>query len=200
MHAYLTTPRKNRTKEHLQQALIALIKEKGFHSVSVKDIVYYAKYNRSTFYTHYQDKFDLAEDLMHSYLQGLEQSVGKPYQSKRNVSTDQLNKNSFNIISYIYDNRSFFELINYRDTIPELHSRFPQTILKIYQEKFEFKTLHNLPVDMDYFTRYTAYGFYGLIFNWINTGYETSQEEFIHEVIKLSQTHIASVRYLGDIR
>ncbi|MFD1849780.1 TetR/AcrR family transcriptional regulator [Oceanobacillus bengalensis] len=196
MHAH-PTPRKNRTKRHLQQALITLIKEKGFHSVSVKDIVQYAEYNRSTFYIHYQDKFELAEDLLCEMLKGLEQSVGKPYRSIQAVHTDQLNKRSFQIISYVYDNRNFFDLINYQDTIPELHTRFPQTILKIYQEKFEFKTLHNLPVDMNYFTRYTAYGFYGLISNWINTGYETSQEEFIDEVIKLSQTHMASLRYLG---
>ena len=51
---------------------------------------------------------------------------------------------------------------------------------------------------MDYFTRYTAYGFYGLLSNWINTGYETSQEEFIKEVIKLSRTHIASVKFVGE--
>lgn len=192
-----TSPQKNRTKLHLQQALIALVKEKGFRSVTVKDIVQYAQYNRSTFYTHYQDKFYLAEDLLHTMLQGLEQSVGKPYQSKRVVNTENLNKNSFHIISYIYNHREFFELIKYRDTIPELHMKFPQTILKIYQQKFEFKTLHNLPVDMDYFTRYTAYGFYGLISHWINTEFTTSQEEFIDEVIKLSKTHIATVKYLG---
>lgn len=194
----ITTPRKNRTKMHLQQALIALTKEKGFHSVSVKDIVQYAQYNRSTFYIHYQDKFELAEDLLYTALQALEQSVEKPYETKRRISTNQLNRSSFNIISHIYDNREFYELITYRDTIPELHTRFPQTIFKIYQEKFEFKTLHNLPVDMDYFKRYTAYGFYGLLSNWINTGFETSQEQFIQEVIKLSQAHIASVTYVGN--
>jgi len=197
MHDQLTTPQKHRTQKHLQQALIALTKDKGFHSVTVKDIVEYAEYNRSTFYTHYQDKFDLSEDLLHNMLQGLEQAVEKAYQWKQKINTEKLNKGSFNIISYIYENRTFFELINYPDTIPDLHTRFPQTILKIYQEKFEFKTLHHLPVDMEYFTRYTAYGFYGLLSHWIYTGFEISQEEFIDEVIKLAQTHMASVRYRG---
>lgn len=194
----LSTPRKNRTKEHLQIALIALIKENGFHSVTVKEIVNYAKYNRSTFYIHYQDKFELAEDLLCTMLQELVESIEKPYQLKQKVNTDHLTARYFNIISYIYENRNFFELITYQDTIPELHTRFPQTILKIYQEKFQFGTINNLPVDMDYFTRYTAYGFYGLLSNWINTGYETSQEEFIKEVIKLSRTHIASVKFVGE--
>ncbi|MEN2767989.1 TetR/AcrR family transcriptional regulator [Ornithinibacillus xuwenensis] len=198
MSEYLSTPRKNRTKEHFQLALIDLIKEKGFQSVTVKDTVNYSKYNRSTFYTHYQDKFDLAEDLLCTMLDGLVESVGKSYHSKQKVNTDYLTARSFRIISYIFENRNFFELINYQDTIPELHTRFPNTILKIYQEKFQFETIDNLPVDMGYFKRYTAYGFYGLLSNWINTGFKASQEEFIEEVIRLSRTHIASVRFIGE--
>ena len=31
--------RQNRTREHLKKALIELIKEKGYHSVTVKNIV-----------------------------------------------------------------------------------------------------------------------------------------------------------------
>lgn len=197
MQEQLTTPRKNRTKDHLQLALIALIKEKGFRSVTVKDIVEYANYNRSTFYIHYQDKYELAEDLLDTYLQGLEQSIELSYQTKQRITTDKLGKDSFNIITYIYDHRSFFELINFSDTIPELHTRFPQTILKIYQEKVQFKTINNIAVNMDYFKRYTAYGFYGLISNWIQTEFEITADAFIEEVIQLSKTHIAAVRYLG---
>ncbi|WP_026906735.1 TetR/AcrR family transcriptional regulator [Paucisalibacillus globulus] len=195
----LTTPRKNRTKEHLQLALIDLIKEKGFQAVTVKDIVEHSKYNRSTFYIHYHDKFYLAEDLLDSMLKGLEDAVAIPYEIIRKVNTGKLNARSFEIISYIYENRNFFELITYQDTIPGLHTKFPQTILKIYQEKFQFKTINNMPVDMDYFTRYTAYGFYGLLSHWINTGFKATQKEFIEEVIKLTRTHMAAVRYVGEI-
>lgn len=191
------TPRKNRTKEHLQLALIDLIKEKGFQAVTVKDIVNHSKYNRSTFYLHYHDKFYLAEDLLDSMLKGLEEAVAKPYEKTRKVNTVKLNARSFEIVSYIYENRHFFELITYQDTLPELHTKFPKTILKIYQEKFLFKTINNMPVDMDFFTRYTAYGFYGLLSHWISTGFALTQEEFIDEVIKLAQTHMAAVRYIG---
>ncbi|MEH7121842.1 TetR/AcrR family transcriptional regulator [Bacillus sp. JJ1503] len=192
-----TSGRQNRTKEHLKQAMIELIKEKGYHSVSVKNIVDFAAYNRSTFYVHYLDKIEIAEDLLISMLQGLEDSVGKPYVTGQKVYTAKLNEPSFNIVSYIYKNQHFFELINYDDTLPGLHTRFPQTILKIYKEQFIFETINNIPVNMDYFKRYTAYGFYGLIKNWIQNGFKESQEKFIEEVINLSKTHIYSVKYIG---
>jgi AcrR family transcriptional regulator len=192
------SPRKNRTKEHLKFALIDLIKEKGYHSVSVKDIVDRAAYNRSTFYIHYLDKMELAEDLLVSMLQGLEEAVAEPYSPGQKVYTTKLNPPAFNIISYIYKKRNFFELINCDDTLPGLHLKFPQTILKIYQEKFTFETINHMPVNMDYFKRYTAYGFYGLIQNWITGGFKETQEEFIREIIDLSKTHIYSVKYIGE--
>lgn len=177
-----TSKRQNRTKEHLKQALIELIKEKGYHSVTVKNIVDHAAYNRSTFYIHYPDKIELVEDLLVSKLQGLEVSVGKAYAPGDKVFTTKLNAPSFNIVSYIYKNRNFFELINYDDTLPGIHTAFPQTILKIYNEQFIFETINNIPVNMDYFKRYTAFGFYGLLQNWIQNGFKETQEKFIQEV------------------
>ncbi|KAB2330746.1 TetR/AcrR family transcriptional regulator [Cytobacillus depressus] len=193
-----TSRRQNRTKEHLKQALIELIKEKGYHSATVKDIVDYAAYNRSTFYIHYQDKIELAEDLLVSMFLGLEASVGKPYVPGRKVYTSTLDAPSFNIVSYIYNNRNFFELINYHDTLPGLYTRFPQTILKIYQEQFIFETINKIPVNMDYFKRYTAYGFYGLLHHWIQNGFKETKEEFIQEVIDLTKTHIYSLEFIGN--
>ena len=122
----VSSKRQNRTKEHFKLALIELIKRGGYHAVSVKDIVNQAAYNRSTFYVHYQDKIQLAEDLLDSMLQGLENSVGKPYVPGQKLFTTKLNTPSFNIISYIYENRNFFELIKYDDTLPGLHTKFPK--------------------------------------------------------------------------
>ena len=192
-----TLNRQNRTKDHLKLALIELIKEIGYHSVTVKNIVNRAAYNRSTFYTHYVDKIELVDDLMSTMLQGLEASVGTAYYPGQKLQTSKLNEPSFNIITYIYKNRHFFELINYEDTLPGLHTKFPQTIIKIYNEQFKFETINNMTVNMDYFKRYTAYGFYGLLQNWIENHFTVSREEFIKEVIDLTKTHMHSFEYIG---
>ncbi|MCW3790354.1 TetR/AcrR family transcriptional regulator [Paenibacillus sp. LS1] len=194
----VTTQHRNRTKEHLKTALIQLIKKKGFHGVSVKDIVDQAGYNRSTFYLHYQDKYILAEELLSMTLEGLRCAVGKPYWHGQKVLTNKLDVESFQIVDYIYEHRDFFELIQYDDTLPGLHTGFPQTILKIYQEQFVFETINNSPVNMDYFKYYTAYGFFGLLNNWILSGYRESRESFIKNVIELTKTHIHSFHYVGN--
>src|SRR5271169_1966247 len=54
-------PRILRTRKLLQQALVNLMKEKEFDSISVQDIAESATINRATFYDHYPDKFALLE-------------------------------------------------------------------------------------------------------------------------------------------
>jgi AcrR family transcriptional regulator len=49
----------NRTRKLMQEALMNLIVEKGYESVTVQDILDRADVGRSTFYAHYRDKDEL---------------------------------------------------------------------------------------------------------------------------------------------
>lgn len=51
--------RVQRTQQALSNALVALILEKGYAAVQVKDIAERANINRASFYLHYKDKDDL---------------------------------------------------------------------------------------------------------------------------------------------
>ena len=53
-----------KTKNNLYDALILLMKQTNFENIKVADICKYALVNRSTFYNHYQDKYDLLDDLL----------------------------------------------------------------------------------------------------------------------------------------
>ena len=52
-------PRARRTRERLGEALIALMHEKTFDSITVQDVLDRAGVARATFYAHFQDKNDL---------------------------------------------------------------------------------------------------------------------------------------------
>lgn len=55
--------RNTHTKESIKKSFIKLIQEKGFDALTVSDLTREAKINRSTFYLHYVDKYDLMEKL-----------------------------------------------------------------------------------------------------------------------------------------
>jgi len=57
-----TDRRIQRTRQALRKALLELIKEKGYDSLSVEEITQRANLGRATFYLHYKDKEDLLVD------------------------------------------------------------------------------------------------------------------------------------------
>lgn len=65
-----TDARVRRTRDALGDALVALMQEKPFDTITVQDVLDRAKVGRSTFYSHYSDKDDLlmsdAEDFFES--------------------------------------------------------------------------------------------------------------------------------------
>jgi len=47
------------------------------------------------------------------------------------------------------------------------------------------------------FKHYTSYGFYGLMMQWIASGYEKSEEALIKDIIELTKTHIYAFEFIG---
>lgn len=72
MHGKSADLRVVRTKQAIRSALIALIEEKGFEAMSVKDITEKANINRGTFYSHYEDKFDLMDKCQQQLIEEME--------------------------------------------------------------------------------------------------------------------------------
>ena len=63
-----------RTRKLVQDALMTLTVESGFDAVTVTDICERAMINRTTFYRHYEDKFD----LLSKYMEDLYQMLDEP--------------------------------------------------------------------------------------------------------------------------
>lgn len=53
-----------KTKKNLYESLLELMKEKPFEEIKVSDICEKAMVNRSTFYSHFDDKYDLLDELI----------------------------------------------------------------------------------------------------------------------------------------
>ncbi len=79
-------PRVKRTRKLLQEALVSLMAEKNFQSISVQDIAERATLNRATFYAHFEDKYALMDYLVReTFREEVEKRVG-------NSSTFSANK------------------------------------------------------------------------------------------------------------
>ena len=69
--------RVKRTKILLREALIALIEERGFTTLTVGELTERAMVSRAAFYRSYQDKYDLVEQIFEEAMSTLFQAIGE---------------------------------------------------------------------------------------------------------------------------
>ncbi len=74
-----------RTKRSIRDAFFELISEKGFDSVTVKDITDRALISRNTFYLHYEDKFDLLNKISNELMRKVYLRVSKDLLKVKNL-------------------------------------------------------------------------------------------------------------------
>ena len=104
--------RVQKTRKLLQDALIELVTEKSYETVSIREILERANVGRSTFYAHFQDK----DQLLHSILDRLdelfEQHENQFLDAKKNFG----NVDIMNLSHEFSPTRSLFQFIgqNYR--------------------------------------------------------------------------------------
>ncbi|WP_156855648.1 TetR/AcrR family transcriptional regulator [Oceanobacillus sp. AG] len=65
--------RKKYTRMVLKDSLLQLLKQKSFSQVTVKEICERADINRSTFYAHYRDQFELLETIEDEIVMDMQQ-------------------------------------------------------------------------------------------------------------------------------
>jgi len=107
--------RVQKTRKLLQDALIELVAEKSYESVSIREILDRANVGRSTFYAHFQDK----DQLLHSILDRLdelfEQHEKLFLDAKKNLgNADIMNlphelSHTLSLFQFIGENYRFFK-------------------------------------------------------------------------------------------
>jgi AcrR family transcriptional regulator len=101
-----------RTRKLIQKALIELAAEKGFASVTVRDITERAMVNRSTFYRHYLDKYDLLGkylEEMFSLLDGQAEEESNANPQAR--ASTELPAGLISLLRHIQANADFYRVM-----------------------------------------------------------------------------------------
>lgn len=71
-------PRVRRTRKLLQDALVELMADRSFESITTNEITRAAQVNHATFYRHYKDKYHLAEAIFTEAIDSMLTAVGSP--------------------------------------------------------------------------------------------------------------------------
>jgi AcrR family transcriptional regulator len=100
--------RVRRTRALLQKALVELTIEKGFTEVTVRDITQRAMVNRSTFYHHYLDKYDLLHQYVDEAIALIFHQEGDPPAAK---DPDHPSAGLVRILQHVQANADFYRVL-----------------------------------------------------------------------------------------
>lgn len=66
-----------KTRRNIEEAFLRLLRDRRFNQITVQDIADEALVNKGTFYRHYHDKYDLADQLKRERIQTFGEVVSK---------------------------------------------------------------------------------------------------------------------------
>ena len=106
-----------KTKNLIYKALIELMKEKTFEEIKVSDICNKAMINRSTFYAHYTDKYELLIDFINTVKDELTSELKK---NNNNLNTGEYYIELIRLLlDHLDENKEIYNaiMINNRNSI-----------------------------------------------------------------------------------
>lgn len=173
--------RHTETENYLKQALAKLLLEKNFEEVTVSDLTRTAGINRGTFYLHYVDKYDMADQFKNDTLDDLFHIL-----SDESIYTDT-RAVLFRTLTYVKENFEFIYAIS-----KSAYVDFPKTIKDFVYEFLltvpEFKETITAYYDIPYQYTLEVYlsSIESIISLWVANGGKESTEEITDIILKVA--------------
>lgn len=174
-----------KTHSLINNTFIELMDTVGFSKITVKKIIDTAQINRSTFYSHYLDKFDLLDKIQDNLLIDLKNIAS-------NNHLGELTSNNFNfefiacyiqnIVNYMYQNGKLFALLIKENDNSGFINKFANMIKDFWSEK-NINT--RLSVPQDYVLAAMTGMMSNLIIEWVKKDFEESPDEFSNIVMNI---------------
>ena len=173
-----------KTKKILFDTLLKLMKQKNFDKIKISDICDEALINRSTFYAHYEDKYELLDD----FIEDLKLSLLKDLEDNRNnVSTKEYIMKLLSILmDHIDEKRDIYSaiLLNNRngflvDFLIDVIERESLERLKNNDDIIKSQ----LPLDI--LIKFYAGGLINICMSWLTRKEKYDKDELLDYINKL---------------
>lgn len=173
--------RVRRTHKHLYNALLELMETQPFENITVKQICDLAMVHRTTFYTHFNDKYDL---LSHTLRQIAEEELDfsttphSPAESLREVLTAaSKNKNLFTQL--LSEERDSLRNLLRREMGAGIHKQLTEDLLT---EKF---SIEDNSIDIQIIIEAYTGAIIGVLSWWIENNMPIDQEDIYRRLMEM---------------
>lgn len=100
-----------KTEENIRNQFIRLLDTKLFKDITISDILAACRINRSTFYRHYTDKYDLAEQIINDQLEQFKETLRPDFINADHLSFSGAGTFLKPVISYFKENKDILNAL-----------------------------------------------------------------------------------------
>ena|SRR5699024_10860513 len=167
----------------MKEAFTALLIEKSFSEITIRELTERANINRGTFYLHYLDKYDLLEKCEDEIFQRIEEianseSVKKNLKLKQFFSSEQPLPFIINLMEYFKENAPLIKAILGPNGDPAFEDKLRKVIADAFLNNVSnIIGISKLSIPAELLAEYISSAHVGAIRYWLNTDMQQSPNE-----------------------
>ncbi|KHD34888.1 AcrR family transcriptional regulator [Clostridium acetobutylicum] len=183
-----------KTRTNIKNTFIDLLFEKEFNEITIQNILDKALINRSTFYNHYSDKYELAEQLVDEILKSATLFINERFSDKKG---NDLFSTIYKAYLHLYDQKkAILALWKIRTGTLHLYDDIENLLKKNFMQ---YLILHSNCKDnslLDYYS--TLYS--SLVLTSLKWFLTSGKESDIKKIIEQIQDRLGSEMFFEDCK
>ncbi|EKN70886.1 hypothetical protein BABA_03454 [Neobacillus bataviensis LMG 21833] len=179
--------------------LAELTVKNGYSCVTISEIVAHSGYNRATFYKYFKNKQDLANSFVTYVSHEFYRECLHPFNEKEQINFNRMKPQELTIFHHIMRYSHYYKLLIVDDSIPKLQGSIIETIISILQHELLFTNFEDSSPIFNTNAYYKAYGFYGLIHEWIKSGFQISPTILTKDLFTIFTTDNSKVNIQSEV-
>ncbi|WP_289979141.1 TetR/AcrR family transcriptional regulator [Lactobacillus sp. UCMA15818] len=168
--------RKQKTRKNIETTFIEILEKRKVNTITVAEIVRKSNISRSTFYLHYDDIYDLYDEVRLGFLNCLLDNLNNYYPYNRATSYLELIQN---LIFFVEKNQQLFLIFIKEDG----SATFDKLTTILVEKIIEFEKIDSTDLQGYYEISWSVRGTLGIIVSWVQNGMQPPKKEFI-EIIR----------------
>lgn len=176
--------RVQKTHQTLITSFSDLLQTKSFEQITVQDLCANANVRRSTFYRHFNDKYDLLNHVVGTLIDHFR----KLYLPDINPDNPRqfFEKLMRDVLTFIHDNKDIVRSVITLNFYGEVYTIFYEQIYKAVQKQIEFdRQSGQFYVDVTIYGEFLTGGILSVITNWIQHGQQQSIDKVTKEIVNM---------------
>lgn len=149
------------TRECIEAALVLLMKDTDFHSISITDIIRKAGVSRSAYYRNYTSKEDILTNIFHRAAEAIVEALSEP------MTQQNMFRCYHALFTKVYNGKVMFEIIEQAGMVYTFQAAINEKYLAFFPDQ---------PIEQHYRVLSWIGSVFNIIFGWVSRNYLESPE------------------------